>query len=582
MMKKIISILTALVMTAAVIFGAGIITVSGLPGDTNEDGAIDNKDVVTLFRYVSGTEKAEDESKYDYNKDGVVDNKDVVALFRAVSTGSVSVEETTEEETTEDLGEFTVEPDPDAELHIPMVFGDHMVIQRDAEIKVWGTSNKDGAQVRGTFMDESARAKVKDGKWEITFSPKEATFDPQTLTVEDSCGNVITFSDILVGDVWMIGGQSNAEATSRDIPEPKRYIITNESKPLRLFHQGANDVIYNKDKAAEPCDDLITTERGWRIPDYDSAEYFSLLGWFLGDRLCAESGVPIGVISIAASGATISELMPKELADQFGYTKGGAVGVSKYYNGLINPFLKMKFTAMVFFQGESESFRGADPAPKNYARDFEALMTELRSRWGFDFPIYNIQLSDYTAKAETEYPYAINVSYVRAQQYNAYKKMSGVRLIPSYDLGAREGYANFLHSPYKKELAERVADLVLAEIYGVGSVDAALAPEPEKITVVSSTEDQKVIEIKFKNVGDGLRSSGGSDTVTGFAYGRTIQPNSLTATTGKIISSDTVQLTVSAKCTYVGYANISHVEKGTAQLYNSYGLPALAFHLSVK
>ena len=54
-------------------------------GDCNNDGAIDNKDVVILFRYVSGTDKLEDETAYDFNNDGAVDNKDVVALFRHVS-----------------------------------------------------------------------------------------------------------------------------------------------------------------------------------------------------------------------------------------------------------------------------------------------------------------------------------------------------------------------------------------------------------------------------------------------------------------------------------------------------------------
>ena len=59
---------------------------SYVPGDCNGDGAVDNKDVVVLFRYVSGGKKAEDESVYDFNNDGVVDNKDVVALFRYTST----------------------------------------------------------------------------------------------------------------------------------------------------------------------------------------------------------------------------------------------------------------------------------------------------------------------------------------------------------------------------------------------------------------------------------------------------------------------------------------------------------------
>lgn len=87
-MKRVISILLSVVMTAAVIgtlaLAQGNVTVKG---DVNGDGELDNKDVVALFRYVSGGEKIEDESAYDINGDGGVDNKDVTALFRELSGG---------------------------------------------------------------------------------------------------------------------------------------------------------------------------------------------------------------------------------------------------------------------------------------------------------------------------------------------------------------------------------------------------------------------------------------------------------------------------------------------------------------
>ena len=92
-MKKIISlVICAFIITAAVIPAAAKV----LNGDVNLDGEVDNKDVVTLFRYVSAGNKAEDESIYDYNKDNEVDNKDVVALFRFLSSAG-ETEETEEE-----------------------------------------------------------------------------------------------------------------------------------------------------------------------------------------------------------------------------------------------------------------------------------------------------------------------------------------------------------------------------------------------------------------------------------------------------------------------------------------------------
>ena len=88
-MKKIISALLALAMTAAALFSPVGITAAGRKGDTNGDGEIDNKDVVILFRYVSGGASGAVEENCDYNGDGAIDNKDVVALFRAVSSGNI-------------------------------------------------------------------------------------------------------------------------------------------------------------------------------------------------------------------------------------------------------------------------------------------------------------------------------------------------------------------------------------------------------------------------------------------------------------------------------------------------------------
>lgn len=505
-------------------------------------------------------------------------------------TVTETAEETTDEETTEEetetetetepvtYGEFTVEPDETAELTVSNVFGDSMVLQRDAKITVWGTSNKDGATVRGLFMDDEARAEVADGKWEITFAAKEMTKEPQVMTIEDSCGNSIAINDILIGDVWIIGGQSNAEATATHLPDVKQYIKVDENRLLRILHQSADDVIGNRKEAKEPRDTLINSNRKWVKETKSSIGNVTLLGLFLGERLTDDTGIPIGIISVAANGAKINEFMPKELVDEFKYRLGGNVGPSEYYNALVNPFIRIKFKAMVFFQGESEAFNNANPTPKKYARDLLALFSNWRGKWGFDFPIYNIQLSDYTAKALSGMP---NTGYIRSQQYNAYTSMEGVRLIPSYDLGAMEGYWNYMHSPKKKELANRVADLALAEQYGIGSVNDALAPEPETVTL---SADKTYVTVKFKNVGTGLVSYTGDNTFAGFTFGQINLPSKHAAATGEIISEDTVRINIpeGIKLTGIGYACQPHVTKADCQLFNSNGLPSLAFYYTLQ
>lgn len=501
----------------------------------------------------------------------------------AVESGATSTaEETTAEATTEEpetepvtFEEFVVTPDEEAVLAVPRVFGDHMVLQRDEKIKIWGTSNKDGTKIRGLFMGDEARGVTTDGKWEMTFSPKEATAEPQTLTIDDSCGNTVMISDILVGDVWLIGGQSNAEISLAEYPTMLPKIKFDDTKPLRIFMQGARYVIDHRSEAAEPCDDIVNPAWRWKKADRSAGAAFSALGWFFANRILEETGVPIGMISVAASGAKINEFMPQKLVDKYKYRMGGNVGPSEFYNALVHPFAGLRFKAMIFFQGESEGYPAANPQAKNYSRDFTALMDEYRAEWGFDFPVYNVQLSDYSTKGASFSP---NSGQVRAQQYTAYRNMTGVRLIPSYDLGSEEGDPNYMHPPYKKELADRIAALALADMYGIGSADDALAPEFEEITI---SEDKTYVTVKFSRVGEGLISSKGDNVVSGFIIGTLGKQHAAEA---EIISKDTVKVYVpsGAKLSGVGFMSVAHMTKGEPLLFNSNGLPALAFYRAIK
>ena len=88
-MKKILSVFLALIMTAAVFSASGVTVFAKLPGDANGDGKLNNKDVVTLFRYVSGKTEGAVAENCDFNGDGKTNNKDVVALFKALTEGTL-------------------------------------------------------------------------------------------------------------------------------------------------------------------------------------------------------------------------------------------------------------------------------------------------------------------------------------------------------------------------------------------------------------------------------------------------------------------------------------------------------------
>ena len=221
-----------------------------------------------------------------------------------------------ETEPPETVPEFIVVEDEEATLTLPKTFGSHMVLQRDADIRVFGKSNRDGSVIRGTFKEQTVYAVVKDGKFTLKFAPEPASAEQAELLVEDDKGNSVRFEDVLVGDVWLISGQSNANISLEEIRTGlKKLPDFNADDPMRIFMQRPDFYLANpKLVNDQPCDDFLDPDVMWKKPDYLSSLRFSALGLFFGRRLFSELGIPIGVINIAANGARIQELMTKEAA----------------------------------------------------------------------------------------------------------------------------------------------------------------------------------------------------------------------------------------------------------------------------
>lgn len=496
----------------------------------------------------------------------------------AEETAAASVtEEETEEETTapETEPEFTVTPDGEATLTIPRTFGSHMVVQRGKDIKIFGKSNRDGKYVRGVFKGETAYSKVENGKFTLTFSPKEASAEPDEMVIEDECGNVIRFEDVLVGDVWILTGQSNAAVTlsylraglNGKLPE------LDENEPVRLLMQGVDYFLNNKLKAKEPMDDFADPSVVWTRETKQAGMSFSALGLFFAKKVTSLTGVPVGVICTAASGAQIQEIMPKAAAEKCKLRTSLKVAIGGFYNGMMAPLEGMAFAGVVFFQGESEGIL------YNTAVKFNTFVTEyvssVRERLGYDFPFYQIQLSSYSDSSRANFGY---VNIVRLKQYESLSSITNGYLIPSYDLRSPDKYADYMHSPRKEELGDRVALLVCANEYGIGSAEDYSAPVPEEVKL---SEDGLTVTVKFKYTGGGLVSKSGDSTVKGFFIGNEKKRKAAEA---ELISDDTVLVHVpeGAKAENVAYGFDLVINDDNTQLFSKSGLPVLAFSENIK
>ena len=451
------------------------------------------------------------------------------------------------------------------------VFSSHMVLQRSRKIKIWGFADQDGIRVTGIFDGETAQATVKDNRFELVFAERCASNKPHIMEIADERGNKTVFDDILIGDVWLIGGQSNAEYNLVSCLSATPVEEFDENANFRIFMQTQYYPFTHQELCGCPQPDVINPEWCWKRPDKEASLPFSAIGWFFADTVSRTVGVPIGAINVSAGGACIRELIPEELATEMGYDFGASVRQAGFFNTLINPFIGLAFSGMIFFQGESEGV-WQDQA-KRYDKELPMLVADERRRFGFDFPFFNIQLSDYREEGRTYFPYH---DIVRIKQFDAKKRIPNSYLTVSMDLGSPDSHPEYAHSPLKKALTERVSALALAAYYGIGSYEDASSPMP-----VSGEKKDGRIVIRFENVSDGLTSKSGTKQVAGFTVG---EYGSLLPAAAVITGRDevTVYPPADVDVKHVNYAFTCRITDENAQLKKKNGLPCPAFSLKIE
>lgn len=453
-------------------------------------------------------------------------------------------------------------------------FSEDMVLQRDGEVPIWGWSSHHGATITVSFKGSTATATVGDGgEWLAKLPAMAADANPADMVISSDISDyTVTLTDILVGDVWIISGQSNAELTINSVltEYPTIRKDFNPDSKVRLFMQARANAIAKAEYMASPQQDVIVSSWKWRKEGATTVN-FSALGYFFASELSARSDMPIGIIMTASGGSPLAELMPKELADSLNYantTDKSPVG--GMYNALMAPFQKMSIKGMIFYQGESEQ-----GIPEKYPALMKAYVEELRKRFDKNFPFYYVQLSSHGGQALTNWK---GIANLRAAQFDALSTIDNAWMAVSMDMGYRDGDPDWAHPLYKKPVGQRLAAIALARDYGIGDINYVSSPMP---AYAYKTADG--IAVKFNYVGDGLKVLGDKTTLQGFNM---ISPTgALLQAEATIISKDTVLLKGISDAVGVGYANeLLAFNTGAetpyvANLGNSNDMPAPTFKL---
>jgi len=177
-----------------------------------------------------------------------------------------------------------------ADVHLPGIFGSHMVLQQDIKIPVWGTADA-GEAVTVTLGDHTGKATADaSGKWRVDLAPVATSATPLTLTVTGK--NSVKFDDVLVGDVWMCSGQSNMQFQLSGVTNAPAEIAKADDPQLRLF-------VVISPQAIELQTDLKGT---WMVCSPANVGAFSAVAYFFGRELRRTLNRPIGLIGTSRGG----------------------------------------------------------------------------------------------------------------------------------------------------------------------------------------------------------------------------------------------------------------------------------------
>lgn len=378
-----------------------------------------------------------------------------------------------------------------AQLKLPAVFSDSMVLQREQPVPIWGTANA-SAKVTVDFAGQTKTIMADaHGKWRVDLDPMQASSEPRVLKISSAfklATDQRQFIDILIGEVWFCSGQSNMEMTMKQTEDAETVIVAANNPHLRLYKTP-------RVAAKEPTE-IIDTQ--WKVCSPVAAKYFSGVAYYFGGKLQDDLDVPVGLI-LSASGSTHIEswtpecgykgidtlhdlyLQTKNIPEMSGNYKKDRQIPSALYNGMIHAHIPYAIRGVIWYQGEANRNDGM-----LYRDKTEALLNGWRSLWGYDFPYYFVQIAPYQYSDED--PYTLPALW-EAQS-------AIVKTIPNTGMAVVSDYATLdnIHPPNKEIPGTRLALLAEANTYGInvvstGPVFQTLEKQGDTLKVIFSSAE---------------------------------------------------------------------------------------------
>jgi len=427
-----------------------------------------------------------------------------------------------------------------AELKLPSVFSDGMVLQRDQKVAVWGWADP-GKSVTVAFAGQTQSVNAAaDGKFTVMLTELKASQEEQVLAVSNAAGEKREVRRVLVGEVWLCSGQSNMSMSVNRCKDYEREQAAANHPLIRMFLTGSVTSL----QLEKDC------PGAWSVCTPESVGAFSAAAYFFGRRIQQELDVPVGLIRTSWGGTRVEAWSPMASLEQFPaimqtkaeedakaakYDPEGAE--KKYqeqkaawlvkakeakaagknpprapqktphphqsqhypanlYNAMLHPFIPYGIRGAIWYQGESNA--NTFERAMIYRKMLENMVVQWRSAWGSEFPFYAVQLVNFKAPQAApvqDSPWA----FIREGFLKFHQEVPNAGIAVGIDVGE----ANDIHPKDKQSIGHRLAQQALVRTYG----KAMVAGSP--MYKAMKKEGSRIV-LSFDDAGSGLVARDGA------------------------------------------------------------------------
>ena len=400
------------------------------------------------------------------------------------------------------------------------IFCDNMVLQRDVTGRIYGTADE-GEVITVTIDGAESSATTVDGEWTVEMPPHTAG-GPYTMQVQGN--NRETIHNIMYGDVWLCGGQSNMEYQLLKIMNRGQY--SDRLAEVRALSNVRMLII--KHVAFTELQDTIQiytetdTTVHWFLNGEDGYDKFSAVGYVFGTELNDLYDVPIGLISADRGASKVEAWMSPEALEAAGKSYG-----KTWYKGMIAPIQRFPIKGVIWYQGEANA-KSVNSATR-YANTFKIHIQYWRDEWGYgDLPFLFVQLAGFGKGGYIDITWPV----LRESQNKALDLPNTATAL-AIDLGG-----NGIHPWQKAGVADRLVVAARSMVYGEDIVHSG--PVYNGMTINGNE-----IILTFDHIGNGLIARAGNpegaveiaDELTGFTV---CGPDEIFVSAQAAISGNTV------------------------------------------